>query len=255
MAGISSVGSQLNNQYAQISSGKRINKAADDAAGLTIAEKMKEQRNGLDIGAGNAKDGIGALNIADGALSGIGDSLQRIYEISVKASNGLNSGSDLGAMQKEIDQLMSGIKETASNTEYNTMKLIDGSMATMDMATNPDGTGQSIKMANASLEALGIDGYNVTGEFDINRISEALDRVNAARGDIGASTNALENAYNYNNYASQNTTAAQSRIEDLDMPKAISEQKKNEVIEDYQTMMQKQKMEQEANSVLGLFKF
>ncbi|NLG03983.1 MAG: flagellin [Clostridia bacterium] len=255
MAGISSIGSQLNNQYAQISSGKRINRAADDAAGLAIAEKMKEQKSGLDVGGQNARSGIGALNIADGALAGIGENLQRIYEISVKASNGLNSGSDLSAMQKEIDQLMSGIKETASNTEYNTMKLIDGSMASMDMATNPDGTGQSIKMANASLEALGIDGYNVTGEFDINRIQTAIDKISAARSEGGASTNALEHVYNYNNYASQNTTSAQSRIEDLDMPKAISEQKKNEVIEDYQTMMQKQKMEQEANSVLGLFKF
>lgn len=252
---IQGVTSGVSTDYSQIASGKRINSAADDASGLAIAEKMESQSSGLDVGAANAQSGKDALNIADGALGGINDYLQRIYELSVKASNGLNSGSDLNSMQKEVDQLMQGITETASNTEYNTMKLIDGSMADMSLATNPDGTGQSIKMANATLESLGIDGYDLTGDFDINRITSAMDKVNEARSAGGATTNALDYAINSNKYASQNTTAAQSRIEDLDIPKAISEQKKNEVIDEYQMMMQKQKMEDESNSVLGLFKF
>lgn len=252
---IQGVTSGVSTDYSQIASGKRINSAADDASGLAIAEKMESQSSGLDVGAANAQSGKDALNIADGALGGINDYLQRIYELSVKASNGLNSGSDLNSMQKEVDQLMQGITEMASNTEYNTMKLIDGSMADMSLATNPDGTGQSIKMANATLESLGIDGYDLTGDFDINRITSAMDKVNEARSAGGATTNALDYAINSNKYASQNTTAAQSRIEDLDIPKAISEQKKNEVIDEYQMMMQKQKMEDESNSVLGLFKF
>ncbi|HKM21371.1 MAG TPA: flagellin [Lachnospiraceae bacterium] len=253
MAGVQGVGSSID--YGQIASGKRINSAADDASGLAIANKMESQVTGLDVGAENAQSGVQALNIADGALGGINDYLQRIYELSVKASSGLNSGSDLGAMQKEVDQLLQGISETASNTEYNTMKLIDGSMADMELATNPDGTGQKIQMANATLESLGIDGYNLTEDFDISRISSAMDKVNEARSAGGATTNALESAYRSNLNTSLNTTSAQSRIEDLDIPKAISEQKKNEVIDDYQTMMQKKKMEQEENSVLGLFKF
>ena len=255
MSSIQGVTSGVSVNYSQIASGKRINSAADDASGLAISKKLETQSTGLDVGAANAQSGKDALNIADGALGGINDSLQRIYELSVKASNGLNSGSDLSAMQKEVDQLMKGITETASNTEYNTLKLIDGSMADIDLATNPDGTGQSIKMANATLEALGIDGYDLTGDFDINRITSAMDKVNASRSDGGAASNALDYAIDYNQYASQNTTAAQSRIEDLDIPKAISEQKKNEVIDEYQMMMQKQKMEEESNSVLGLFKF
>ncbi len=255
MASIQGVTSGVSTDYGQIASGKRINSAADDASGLAIAEKMESQSNGLDVGAANAQSGIDALNIADGALGGINDYLQRIYELSVKASNGLNSGGDLRSMQKEVDQLMQGITETASNTEYNTLKLIDGSMADMGLATNPDGTGQSIKMANATLESLGIDGYDLTGDFDINRITSAMDKVNEARSAGGATTNALEYAIDYNKYASQNTTAAQSRIEDLDIPKAVSEQKKNEVLDEYQMMMQKRKMEEESNSVLGLFKF
>ena len=255
MSSIQGVTSGVSVNYSQIASGKRINSAADDASGLAISKKLETQSTGLDVGAANAQSGKDALNIADGALGGINDSLQRIYELSVKASNGLNSGSDLNAMQKEVDQLMKGITETASNTEYNTLKLIDGSMADIDLATNPDGTGQSIKMANATLEALGIDGYDLTGDFDINRITSAMDKVNASRSDGGAASNALDYAIDYNQYASQNTTAAQSRIEDLDIPKAISEQKKNEVIDEYQMMMQKQKMDAEANSITGLFKF
>ena len=255
MSSIQGVTSGVSVNYSQIASGKRINSAADDASGLAISKKLETQSTGLDVGAANAQSGKDALNIADGALGGINDSLQRIYELSVKASNGLNSGSDLSAMQKEVDQLMKGITETASNTEYNTLKLIDGSMADIDLATNPDGTGQSIKMANATLEALGIDGYDLTCDFDINRITSAMDKVNASRSDGGAASNALDYAIDYNQYASQNTTAAQSRIEDLDIPKAISEQKKNEVIDEYQMMMQKQKMDAEANSITGLFKF
>ena len=255
MSSIQGVTSGISTDYSQIASGKRINSAADDAAGLTVAKKMESQTKGLDAGTSNAQSGKDALNIADGALGGINDYLQRIYELSVKASNGLNSGSDLSSMQKEVDQLMQGITETASNTEYSTMKLVDGSMADMSLATNPDGTGQSIKMANATLESLGIDGYDLTGSFDINRITTAMDRVNEARSAGGAASTAMDYAIDYNKYASQNTTAAQSRIEDLDVPKAISEQKKNEVLDEYQMMMQKQKMETESNSVLGLFKF
>jgi len=253
MAGVQGVGNSVD--YGQMASGKRINKAADDASGLAISNKLKTQSTGLDVGAENAKSGIGALNIADGALAGVNDYLQRIQELSVKASSGLNSGSDLGAMQKEVDQLLKGITETASNTEYNTLKLMDGSMADMELATNPDGTGKKIQMANATLEALGIEGYDLTGDFDISRITSAMEKVNEARSAGGAATNALESAYDYNKNTSLNTTAAQSRIEDLDIPKAISDAKKNEVIDDYQTMMQRMKMEQEQNAVLGLFNF
>ncbi len=258
MAGITGINGSSNSSdlYGKIASGKRINSAADDASGLTIAKKLEEQSTGLTAGASNAKSGIGVLNIADGALGSIGDSLQRIHELSVKASNSaIYSASDIGSMQEEISGLLKEIQGVAKGTEYNQMKLLDGSMADMQLATNPDGTGQSIKMQNATLEALGIDGYDVTGKFDINRITNALDMVNKSRSEIGASTNALESAYNYNAYASQNTTAAQSGIEDLDIAQAISEQKKNTLLDSYQNMMQKQQMEENEKSVLGLLKF
>lgn len=256
MSGITGISSSTSDMYGKIASGKRINSAADDASGLTIAEKLKEQSNGLSAGASNAKDGVNALNIADGALGSINDSLQRIYELSVKASNSaIYSASDIGSMQDEISGLLDGIQGVAKGTEYNQMKLLDGSMADMQLATNPDGTGQSIKMQNSTLEALGIDGYDVTGDFDIKRITNAMDMVNKSRSQIGASTNALESAYNYNNYANQNTTATQSGIEDLDVARAVSEHKKNSLLDSYQNMMQRQQMKDKEQSVLGLLQF
>ena len=256
MAGITGISSSTSDMYGKIASGKRINSAADDASGLTIAEKMKEQSNGLTAGTENAQAGKNVLNIADGALGSINDSLQRVYELSVKASNSaLYSASDLGAMQDEISGILEDIQGVAKGTEYNQMKLLDGSMADMQLATNPDGTGQSIKMQNATLEALGIDGYDVTGDFDINRITNAIDMVSQSRSQMGASTNALESTINYNNYANQNTTAAQSSIEDLDIAKAVSEQKKNSLLDSYQNMMQRQQMKDQEQSALGILQF
>ena len=168
MSGINGI--SQNNMYSQIASGRRINSAADDAAGLTISQKMTSQETGLNQGSENAKDGVSLLNIADGALSQIGDSLQRIYELGVKASNGLNTGEELGAIQSEVDQLLSDIEGIAKGTEFNTMKILDGSMADIDLATKPDGTGQKIQMVSSTLEALGIDGLDFTKGVDLDKI-------------------------------------------------------------------------------------
>lgn len=232
--------------YGQIASGKRINSAADDAAGLAIAEKLESQSNGLKTGAQNAEAGKNTLNIADGAMGGITDYLQRIKELSVKASNGLNSSADLKAIQMEIDQNLAGIQDIAKGTEYNTMKLLDGSKADMELATNPDGSGMKIQMANSTLEALGIDGYNVTGKFDMSKIDNALKMVSESRSTIGASINGLEYASSYGQNAALQQTSAQSRLEDLDIPKAVTEMKKNKVLEEYKNVMMKKKMEEES---------
>ena len=251
MAEISGVSSSTN-IYSQLSSGKRINSAADDPSGLVISNTMQEQENGLNVGSENAQAGIDMLNVAEGGLAQINDSLQRIYELSVKASNGLNSGEELGAIQSEVNQLLDQIQGVAKGTEYNTMSLLDGSMADMELATNPNGTGSKIQMYNSTLEALGIDGYDVTGKFDINRITDAIAKVSEGRSRMGAEVNALESGIRYNDYAAENTMASRSSLEDLDMAKAISEQKKQETLNQYQTMMQKKKQEDEQNKMMGI---
>ncbi|MCR5474517.1 MAG: flagellin [Lachnospiraceae bacterium] len=254
MAGISGISSQMN-MYGPIASGKRINSAADDASGLTIAQKMNSQETGLKVGSDNASDGKGLLNIADGALGQITDSLQRIYELGVKAGSGLNTGEELGAIQSEIDQLLSDIDGIGKNTEFNTMKILDGSMADLNLATKPDGTGQKIQMVSSTLADLGIEGFDVTKGFDLNRITDAISKVSEGRSRLGAQTNALESTIRYNDYAAENTLSSRSRLEDLDMAKAISEKKKQETLNQYQMMMQKMDMNNRNNNALALMRF
>ena len=240
------------NIYNQLSSGKRINKAADDAAGLAIAQKLLKHETGLDVGAQNAREGMGALNVADGAMGGIMDYLQRIDELSIRSMNGLYSDTDRQAFQAEINGMMEGIQSLAKGTSLNQQTLLDGSMADMHLATNPNGGGLSIHMENTTLKALGLAGYDVTGSFDLSAIDKAMDMVSKARGNVGAATNRLEHTFNYNRQASENTLASRSRIEDLDMPKAVSEKQKQQLLTQYRnSMLRKQMMDN--NLVTRLF--
>lgn len=245
MSGVSSIGG-VNNYSEPLSTGKKINSAADDASGLTIAEKLEKEKTGLEVGASNAKDFNNLINVADGALGGITDSLQRIREISLKAMNGINNASDLSSMQAEIDQLMKGIEQTSTSTEFNTHKLLDGSMATMDVALNPDGSGSSIQLVNSTLESLGIGDYNVTGDFDIDDIDAALDMVTEARSGLGASSNALEYAMGNNTNNALSTLSALSNTEDADMAESVTDQKKADALNEYKNMMLKNNMVQES---------
>lgn len=239
--------------YSHIASGKRINSAADDAAGLAIAQKMQREETGLSVGAQNAKAGIGALNVADGALDGVTDYLQRIRELAIRSMNGLNSADDKQIYQDEINQLKEGIQSLAKNTSLNEQKLLDGSMADIGLATNPNGGGMKIQMANSTLEALGIADLDVTSDnFNLDSIDKALKMVSSQRGNIGASTNRLEHTYNYNTRASLEQLGARSRLEDLDLPKAISEKQKKEVLNEYWNLMLRQQMNQKS-MITGMF--
>lgn len=246
------VTSGIYNSYSHISSGKRINTAADDAAGLAIGKKMQAQETGLNVGAQNAKEGMGALNVADAALSGVTDYLQRIRDLAVRSMNGLASASDKRYYQNEIDQLKEGIQSMSKTTSLNEQKLLDGSMADMHIATNPDGSGMRIGMANSTLEALGIADFDVTKKFSLDTIDDALNKVSSQRSSLGASSNGLEHAYNYNTGASLEQLSSRSRIEDLDMPKAISDKQKEDLLSQYRNLMLKKQMNQDS-MVLRLF--
>lgn len=233
--------------YSHLSSGKRINSAADDAAGLAIAKKMQREETGLSVGASNAKAGIGVLNVADGALGGVTDYLQRIRDLALRSMNGLNSADDKRIYQNEIDQLKEGIQSLAKDTSLNEQKLLDGSMADMGLATNPNGGGVKIQMANATLEALGIADFDVTSDnFSLDAIDKALDIVSAQRSSLGAATNGLEHTFNYNNRASLEQLSSRSRLEDLDFPKAISEKQQKEVLNQYRMVMLQRQMSQKS---------
>lgn len=244
-----SITSISNVDYSNVANGKKINSAADDAAGLAIAEKLKSQTNGYDTSADNASAAKDMLNTADGGLDLINDALQRMRELSIQASNtAIYSSSDIANIQKEIEQLKGTIQDAAKGTQFNTMSLLDGSKASWDIASNPDGSGMNIQMVNSTLESLGIADYDVTGNFDISVLDAAISKITSARSDIGATSNALDAGISNNSYASYNLTSAQSRIEDADMAKSISEMKKEKLLQEYQLYFSKKKMEDEKAS-------
>ena len=172
----------------------------------------------------------GVANIMDGALGTMQDSLQRIRELSLKASNSLYGDDEKQMIQTEIDQILQDIEHTALGTQYNEKQLLDGSMADMYIASNPSaGEGMSIKMEKRLRILILL--------VLVSRIDSAMEKINTARSNTGATTNAMEHAYNYNRGASEQLLAARSRIEDLDMPKAITRQKQDKLMQDYRMEM------------------
>ena len=254
MSSISSINSRMNDMYGKIASGRKLQRASDGAAELAMSEKEKSIVGGYNAGSNNIGAGKDMLNIADGAMGSITDSLQRMKELAIQASNGTMSASDKKSIQNEIDQLKEGIAQVSTTTKYNEMNVLDGT--TGDVNIVADGNGDIIKTGgmNATLEQLGIKDFDVTqNDFDMSVIDDALDKVSSLRSAAGAQTNALDYAYAFNQNAAYNSTAAQSRLEDLDIPKAISEQKKQQTLEQYRMVMQKKAMDDNHQRTLGLF--
>ncbi|MCD8038312.1 MAG: flagellin [Lachnospiraceae bacterium] len=233
--------------YGQIASGKKVNKASDNAASMAIANKLKANANATKVAAKNTREGINATKISDGAYDSILDRLQSIKSLAVKAANGTNSSSDKQALQDQINQQLAGIDESAKNTIYNQTKLMDGSYATMEIASNPTGQGSEIKLESARLDALGLSGFSVTGDsIDMDAIDRAIEQVSADRSVVGANANGLAARERANQVAYENMTAAQSRIEDLDVGEAVTDLRRDEAVQSAQIAMFKKEREQEA---------
>ncbi len=234
--------------YGRFANGRKIQRASDGAAELSILQKQEEQMRGYRAGSSNIRAAQSLANISDGAQAGITDHLQRINELAVQASNSLLSQSDRAAIQQEIDIMKEGISQIASTTNYNGKNLLDGSNSSLGIASE---SGQiPLSTSNASLEALGIADFNVMGDFDLKQISDALASVSAGRSKMGAQSNGLEHAYRSLTNTALNTAASQSRIGDLDYPKAVTEQKKKEVLQQYSYFMQKSQMRIEAGKMV-----
>jgi flagellin len=218
----------------QLSSGMRINCAADDPAGLAISEKMRAQIRGLNQAERNAQDGISLIQVAEGGISSIQDALQRMYELCIQGATGTLSDEDRQKIQIEIDQLKEHIGNTSNNSEFNGIKLLDGSRSkdvTGIILQIGAGAGQStiVNIDNMDLDALGLgkDFKGVLSREDadssISILKAAIDYTSSARSSLGAKQNALEYTINnLSNYA-ENLTAAESRIRDVDMAKAMAE--------------------------------
>ncbi len=247
------IDSSIQKMYTQLSSGKRINSAANDPAGLAISNKMSAQINGYDKGTENALTSQELARTAEGALSSINDSLQRIRELAVQASNGTNTDSDKKIIQTEINQLKEGIQQTTRDTEFNTMKLLDGSFSDKSIASNPSGTGTTMTIQNTSLETLGIDKFDVTKDFNIEDVDKAIAQVSDSRSSLGALSNRIDHMVNSNNTASLNLRRSEDQISSADMEKAVTQLKTMQLQQQIQIYAQQNKMSQSA-SVLNLLR-
>lgn len=234
----------------ELATGKKVNTAADDAAALAISQKLLKEASSLKTGSSNISYGINALNIADGAMAGIADSLGDIEQNTVRAMNGLYSESDRQILQKANEESVKTINQTINQAKYNEKNLLDGSTGNININT---GAGSiSIKQTDAKSAMSGLENFDVTG--DPNKIStDALDQayssLNSMRSQVGAQTNGLSAAYNQNENTAENITAAQSRKEDADMYDAISRYKSSGVVGAAQNMAMKNQMENQENLV------
>jgi len=222
-------------------------------ANIAISEKMTSQETGLAQGSENAEDAVNLGKTAEGGLDAVTEGLQQIRELAVQASNGTLNGDDKAAIQQEIEGLKEGINDAIKNTEFNTIKVLDeGFNGNVQTGANAN-QGRAMQIENTSLETLGIENFDVTGDFDIGDIDKAIETVSGERASIGAQTNGLESSIRSNDVARENTLASQNNL-DEDFEKEIMEMKKSQVINQYQIQAQRQQMDmmkQNQLSVLG----
>ncbi|NWO02277.1 MAG: flagellin FliC [Idiomarinaceae bacterium] len=214
-------GNGLDTAFERLSSGFRINSAADDAAGLQISSRMTSQVQGLDQAVRNANDGISVAQTAEGALQETTDSLQRIRQLAIQSQNGVNSDEDRIALQKEVDALTAEISRVASTTEFAGKKLLDGNFGEQFLVGANAGQNIGVSITQGfDAAGLGIDALAVSSaggaSSAISVIDGALSTVNAQRADLGAVQNRFQSTISNLSNISENVTSARSRIRDTD---------------------------------------
>ena len=221
----------------KLSSGYRINRAADDAAGLTISEKMRSQIRGLNKASDNAQDGISLIQTAEGALNEAHSILQRMNELATQAANDTNTSSDRTAIQKEIDALTSELDRIASTTQFNTQNLLDGKFSGKLLQVGSL-NGQTISITITSMNAVGIGITATNNKVDTNSkageamsvFQAAISKVSTMRSALGALQNRLEHTVANLDNVAENTQSAESRIRDTDMAEEMVEYSKNNIL-------------------------
>jgi len=225
----------------KLSSGYKINRAADDAAGLAISEKMRSQIRGLDRASLNAQDGISAIQTAEGALNEVHSMLQRMNELATQAANDTNTTSDREKIADELKALGSEINRVAENTQFNTQNLLDGKFTGKQLQVGAL-SGQVINIDISS--AMNLSGIGVSAAFlessaistnsgagqVMSQVQSAIDKVSSQRSALGALQNRLEHTIRNLDTTSENTSAAESRIRDTDMAKEMVAYSKNNIL-------------------------
>ncbi len=219
----------------KLSSGLRINRAGDDAAGLAISEKMRGQIRGLQQASRNAQDGISLIQTAEGALNESHAIIQRMRELAVQAANDTNVGKDREAIKSEITQLTSEIDRIATQTEFNTLGLLTGGFSASFQVGANSGQEISLNIGDMQASALSIDSVvdnhiTVDQSVAIASFSNALLRVSAERANLGAMQNRLQHSIKNADNSAENLQAAESRIRDVDMAAEMMEFTKNNIL-------------------------
>lgn len=224
----------------KLSSGYKINRAADDAAGLSISEKMRSQIRGLNKASSNAQDGVSLVQTAEGALNETHSILQRMNELATQAANGTNTSVDRSAIRAELDQLTSEINRIQSTTQFNTMNLLDGTFsgAKNQMKLQVGAlSGQSIDFSIANMCAtkiglkttLSVSTFSKAGSY-MKSVQDAIEVVSKQRSAMGAIQNRLEHTIANLDTTSENTQSAESRIRDTDMASEMVTYSKNNIL-------------------------
>ncbi|ABR36399.1 flagellin [Clostridium beijerinckii] len=218
----------------KLSSGQRINRAGDDAAGLAISEKMRSQIRGLNQGSTNAQDGISLVQTAEGALTETHSMLQRLKTLATQSANGTNQNSDRDLIQKEVDQLTSEVSRIATQTEFNGKNILNTSNSVAFQVGNKSGQEIKIVMQTMTATKLAVNSLKLdtatNAKAALAKIESAITEVSKHRATLGAVQNRLEHTITSTDNTSENLQAAESRIRDTDMAKEMMEYTKDNVL-------------------------
>jgi flagellin len=246
---------QLSRSMKRLSSGYRINSAADDAAGLAISEKLRSQIAGLAQAHRNAQDAVSLVQTAEGSLQEVHSMLQRVRELAVQYKNGTLSTEDRNAIQSEINMLASEVERIGSSAVFNSISLLSGNITvTFQVGAND---GETIQVTTMTLYggAVPLSAFQLTanGGNDISEIDAAIVNLNAMRATYGATQNRLEHLINNLSTYEENITASESRIRDVDMADEMANFTKLQILQQAGTSMLAQ-ANQSSQSVLNLLR-
>jgi flagellin len=230
---------QMSKSLEKLSSGFRINRAADDAAGLSISEGLRSQVGGLKVAARNAQDGVNVVQTADGALNEVHAILQRGRDLQVQAANGSNSQDSLDAINSELTSLSDEITAISARTQFNGVKLLDGTAdlqfqtgANSSEQTGVDLTSVDLAAAATALtDAATANTGGVGATANIDLINDQITAVSTERGKLGAVQNRLEHTINNINVAVENLSASESNIRDTDMAQEMTKFTRSQILQ------------------------
>jgi flagellin len=251
---LSATSDRMQKSMARLSSGYRINSAADDAAGLAISEKLRAQIGGLDQAGRNVSDAVSLVQTAEGQLNEVHSMLQRVRELAVQYKNGTLSTEDRTAIQSEVNQLGSEIQRIGTAAAFNGISLLAnaGTITFQVGANDGDAIGVSTISLGSAVSS-GVFDLSATSTTDISEIDDAINQVSAQRATFGAVQNRLEHTANNLSVYQENLTASESQIRDVDMASEMVQFTKDQILQQAGTSMLSQ-ANQLPNSVLSLLR-